>query len=171
MASPVRKNCGGFTLMEVMVTLVLGVIVIVVGSVGVGQALEATKVRSEVKNLNELLSAAQGLRSPAGYPAGMISLLRGMKQLPPAFADPGGDTLVNAWGGDIELTSTSHATLVLTIDGLPGGACARLARRFVGSDRVQVRVGGQQIPQLDLEQAELRCQTEGGAQIELVHNA
>lgn len=168
---PVRRPVSGFTLIELMVVVVLGIIVIVIGSVGVGRALEAAKVRTEVRNLNELVSAAQGLRSANGYPSNMIELLRSMGQLPPAFADPGGDVLINAWGGEIGLSSPAHLALAVTLDGLPSGACTRLARNFLEADRLGVVVQGTQIPEGDLQRAEQSCSGAESATLELMHNS
>lgn len=170
-AVPARRTAPGFTLIELMVTVVIGIIVIVIGSVSVARALESAKVRSEVRNLNELVSAAHGLRSPSGYPSNMIEILRGMEQLPPAFADPGGDVLINAWGGPIELSSPTHHALTVAVGGLPRGACTRLARNFIESNRLQVVIQGSQIPEGDLAQAESSCSSVDSATLELMHNS
>lgn len=170
-AVPVYRAAPGFTLIEIMVTLVLGIIVIAIATVGIGRTLESTKIRSEVRNINELVSAAHGLRSPTGYPQDMIPVLRSMGQLPPAFADPGGDVLINAWGGQINLRSQTHLGLSVTLDGLPGGACSRLARNFLESQRLQVVIQGAHIPHGDTSQAESSCSAADGATLELIHNS
>lgn len=170
-AGPVRRSASGFTLIELMVVVVLGIIVIVVGSIGVARAFEAAKIRSEVRNINELVSAAHGLRSPTGYPPNMIGLLRGMGQLPPAFADPGGNLLINAWGGEINLATPAHLALTVTVDGLPSGVCTRLARNFLESNRFQVVIEGTPIPEGDLLQADSSCSGNENATLELMHNS
>lgn len=170
-AVPAPRAAQGFTLIELMVVLVMGVIVIVIASIGVGRALESAKVRTEVRNINELVSAAHSLRSSAGYPQDMIQVLRSMGQLPPAFADPGGAVLINAWGGQIGLGSPAHHALAVTIDGLPRGACSRLARNFLQSNRMQVVIQGDHIAEGDSAQAESRCSADDGATLELMHNS
>lgn len=144
-ATPITRSSraiGGFTLIELVVVLVLGIILVVVGAVGVARALESSKVRTEARNLNELIAATQSLRSPSGYPSGMISLLRQMRKLPPAFADLGGNTLVNSWGGSLTLEPAGYGGFQIDLTKLPEGPCVHLAASMATGNHIGVQVSG-----------------------------
>lgn len=150
-ARPVRA-LSGFTLIEVLVVLVMGIIVLGVGAVGVAKALESSKVRTEARNLNELISVAQSLRSPSGYPTGMIVLLRQMRKLPPAFADLGGNELVNSWGGALTLDRDGYAGFRVELTDIPNGPCVHLAATMAKGNHIGVEVAGTPLGNSSMDQ-------------------
>lgn len=147
----------GFTLLELVVAVAIGILVIALGSAAVGQAFRASKVWTQASALQELIGAAATVRSANGYPARLIPSLRSGGLIPGDFHDPGGDTLTHQWGGAIHFTSSGNNDLVLRLEALPPTACAALARRLATSDRYVVDAGGQLIPAGDIAAAAAAC--------------
>lgn len=129
-----RKSQAGFTMIEAMIAIVIGLVVVGAAVALSGDGTRSSRVQGEVTSLGQLFSQIPNLRSNSGYGANgtnLVPALRQNKAIPAQISDTG-TTLANKWGGAITVTSNGLGYVVSTA-GLPPEGCANVAQRLSGS--------------------------------------
>lgn len=126
--------------------MVLALVLAAIPSLGAAGKwfLDYSSAVTEARRVAALATAAQSVgRAHGGYRPGLLALIRSDGLLPAGYADGGGASLSNAWGGSVVLRPTGLEELEIEVTGLPRRACALLVERmFAATGPLALRVNG-----------------------------
>lgn len=137
-----RSNQGGFSLIEALVVLVIGVIVLAAASGSIGGIFTAQDKSQEVSHVVSLLSNTKSLRSSGGYGVAgtdLVPPLIANKAVPTTMSVIAGK-LTNAWGGTIAVASTGGG-ISITESALPADACIEISTKISRGGAVTTKIG------------------------------
>lgn len=133
----------GFGALEVLVALGVGLLIVVAG-IGWKSKLDNTSNnQNEVENIASLISNTKQLKTASGYGTSgvnLIPLLINVEGVPLAMSKTA-TTVVNAWGGNVTLTSTG-AGYTLTYAGVPAANCVFLATQANNGNGMSLKING-----------------------------
>jgi prepilin-type N-terminal cleavage/methylation domain len=124
-SSPFRSRAAkGFTLIELMVTLVIGVIIVGVAVAGIKGVFGKSDVSTDIQGIASLQTAAKGLRSKGGYGTSGTNLVPSLIAMGavPNTLTLSDNNILNAWGGSVAVNSTGPG-FTITSAGIPKDAC------------------------------------------------
>lgn len=134
-----NKRNKGFTLIEVMVVLIIGIIIIAVAAAGIGKVFASSEASTESRNINDLIAAAQVLKGGAGYPVDMIPTLRATDTIPTSLTDDG-TNVTNSWDGAVTVAGAGNS-FTISYAAVPAPACIQIAQKVAEAGSVTVNVG------------------------------
>lgn len=140
-----KSNEKGFTLIEVMVVLVIGIIVIAVAAGGIGRAFASNEATTETRNINDLMANIQTLKGSDGYSSVNMALLARVDGIPASLtnSDTGTDVL-NSWSGAVTVKGNANA-FTISYAAVPEAACIQLATKTAEAGALIVHVGGTRV--------------------------
>lgn len=137
-----KSNEKGFTLIEVMVVLVIGIIVIAVAAGGIGRAFASNEATTETRNINDLMANIQTLKGSDGYDSVNMALLARVDGIPASLTNSDtGSNVLNSWSGAVTVTGNENA-FTISYAGVPEAACIQLATKTAEAGALNVHVGG-----------------------------
>jgi len=168
MRSSIRKN-RGFTLLELMVGLIIAAIIVAIAAAAVGRVFAANETTTEARNINELMSNAQGLKGPDGYSTLSLPMLASVAGIPTSLKNSKtGTAVVNSWDGAVALRGNVGA-FTLSYAGVPKAACITLATRVAEAGAWAVHTGATAIT--TSAQAQTACASETTNTLLFTYNA
>lgn len=131
---------GGFTLIEIMVVLVLGIIIVAVAAGGVGRAFSSNDATTEVRNIHDLMTNIQSLKGTDGYSSVSTQLLYRVDGLPTPLTTTDGTSVLNSWDGAVTVNGSATAFTV-NYAGVPAASCIQIATKIAEAGVMNVHVG------------------------------
>ncbi len=125
------KKQDGFTAVELIVVLIVGLGIIALAAGKMDMLFGNSNVSEEVSNLNTLLANTRSLKTASGYGASGTDLtaqLVAVNGVPRNMTVTSG-VLYNLWGGKVLVASTGTGFAV-TPQGVPQEACIKLATKI-----------------------------------------
>lgn len=136
-----RHKNRGFTLIEVMVVLIIGIIIIAVAAGGVGRAFASNEASTETRNINELMSSVQTLKGANGFTSVGLPLLAQIDGIPKSLTNAEtGVEVKNSWNGAVTLTGDANS-FTLSYAGLPKAACIQIGTKMAEAGAFAVNDG------------------------------
>lgn len=137
-----KRNARGFTLIEIMVVLVIGIIVIAVAAAGIGRAFSSNEATTETRNINDLMANIQTLKGQDGYTSVDMPLLARVDGIPPSLtnSDTGTDVR-NSWNGTVSVEGDEN-TFTISYTGVPEAACIQVAAKIAEAGALRVERSG-----------------------------
>lgn len=140
------KDQSGFTLIEALVVMVVGVAVLAGAAAGIGRLFAASNVATEAQNITLIAANIKGMKDgPQGYKALTMATAKAFKAIPENMTISGQDTepkVTNLWNGDVTFASTNEAkSFMITYSGVPDDACKQLALKLKGGGWESLGVG------------------------------
>lgn len=128
---PVRllRKQRGFTLIELMVVLAIGLIILAVGAARGGNMFGRNDVTNEVANLSMLLTNVKNIRSTTGYgtvSTNLVPIMSANGEIPQTIGI-NGTVLTNVWGGSTTINSNGGG-VVLQDNSIPQAACIKIVQ-------------------------------------------
>ncbi|HAH20144.1 MAG TPA: hypothetical protein DCL49_04475 [Candidatus Omnitrophica bacterium] len=135
-----RKGIGGFTLIEIVITI--AIIAILLSAIGVGSGVMGNaKVNSAAQSVKQLHTAAQSYIAAGNMTFTGISAagLVTSKFLPDGFSA----TASNPWGGDytVAVNASDSSKVDIALTSVPADAGTRLSALFKNSASATTYVG------------------------------
>lgn len=128
-----RAKQKGFTLIELVIGLIIGIVIVAIAIAGIGNATSKSDVSGDIQGVSQLYANVKSLRGNGGYGTSgtnLVPALIAMNAVPKTINNDG-TNLTNAWNGAITVTSTGVGYSVSSA-GLPKEACieegAKLSR-------------------------------------------
>lgn len=125
-----RKKQGGFTAVELIVVLIVGLGIIALAAGNMDKLFGNSNVSEELSNINVIYANARSLKTSSGYGAAstdLTSQLSAVNGIPRNMAVTGG-VIYNLWGGTVPVVSTG-AGFTITQNTVPMDACIKIATR------------------------------------------
>lgn len=133
-----KRNERGFTLIEVMVVLVIGIIVIAVAAGGIGRAFSSNEATTETRNINDLMANIQTLKGQDGYASVDMALLARVDGIPTSLTNSDtGIEVRNSWNGDVSVGGEENS-FTITYAGVPESSCIQLATKIAEAGALAV---------------------------------
>lgn len=150
-----RSNQRGFTLIEIMVVLVIGIIVIAVAAGGIGRAFSSNEATTETRNINDLMANIQTLKGQNGYSDISMELLARVDGIPTSLTNSDtGDEVRNSWNGVVDVSGDANS-FTISYAGVPESACIQLATKIAEAGAMSVEANEQTV--LDAANAADQC--------------
>lgn len=137
-----KKLQAGFTAVEMIVVLVVGILLLAAGGATIGKMFDSTQNQQEISNLTQLIVNTKNLRGSGGYGAATTDLVPSLiatngipKTMPVVSGDP-----KNAWNGTITVVSTG-AGFTITTPSVPKAPCIELATKLSRGGALTTKVG------------------------------
>lgn len=150
----------GFTAIEMMVVLIVGIILLAAGGATIAKMFSANQLQTEVSNYSQVILNTKSLRSSGGYGTAATDLVPSLiatdgipKTMSVVSAKP-----QNAWGGEVTVVSTG-AGFTLTTPAVPKAACIELATKISRGGAVTTTIGATTAVtgEMDLATATTNC--------------
>jgi prepilin-type N-terminal cleavage/methylation domain-containing protein len=159
------KDQSGFTLIEALVVMVVGVAVLAGAAAGIGRLFAASNVSTEAQNITLLSANIKGMKDgPSGYAALSMVNAAAFKAIPENMTMGGtaaAPTIVNLWNGDVTVAPVSaggNKSFSIKYEGVPEDACKQLALKLKGGGWEDLTVKGISIKPTDgLTQIDAAC--------------
>lgn len=126
-----RKKQGGFTAVELIVVLIVGLGIIALAAGNMDKLFGNSNVSEELSNTNVIYANTRALKTSSGYGASGTDLtaqLNAVNGIPRNMSLTGG-VIYNLWGGSVPVVSTG-AGFTITQNTLPIEACIKIATRI-----------------------------------------
>lgn len=133
-----KRNARGFTLIEVMVVLVIGIIVIAVAAGGIGRAFSSNEATTETRNINDLMANIQTLKGRDGYSSVDMALLARVDGIPTSLTNSDtGTGVLNSWNGAVTVEGDENS-FTITYAGVPEASCIQLGTKIAEAGALAV---------------------------------
>ncbi|MDH0341961.1 type 4 pilus major pilin [Chromobacterium haemolyticum] len=126
-----KKKQGGFTAIEVMVVIIIGIVIYALSTGKLSQLFGKSNVSEEISNVNTLLANTKQMKTTSGYGASgtnLVPQLISAGGVPPNVSVIGG-VLYNTWGGAITIVSTG-AGFTIQQATVPQDACIAMVTKI-----------------------------------------
>lgn len=130
----------GFTLIEVLVVLVIGLLITVAAAASFGRVFSNNDVSGEARNIHTMMAAGRALHGPGGYPADLMPVLKSNGDLPKYATDNGGNS-VHTWGGVVTALGTNSGFEV-AYASVPKPPCVAFSPKVADAKAVIVNING-----------------------------
>lgn len=135
-----RRQAAGFTLIEILVVLVIGLLITVAAAASFGRVFASNDTSNESRNVHAMMAAGHSLRGPGGYPADLMPILRSNGDLPSYGTDNGGYS-THAWGGVVSAVG-STSSFQVSYASVPKQPCVSFAPKVADAKGVTVTING-----------------------------
>lgn len=135
-----KKRESGFTLIEVMVVMVIGIVIIAVATGGVRRAFAGNEVNTETRNVNDLMANIQAMKGVDGFSSISTQLLHRVHGIPTALSTTDGTSVLNSWNGAVTIRGNGTA-FTINYAAVPESACIQLATKIAEAGAMRVHVG------------------------------
>lgn len=139
-----RRKQGGFSLVELMLVIGIGVLITIVAISLYGAAAERQKVSRVVNEYSSLVASINGLYANSPNYTGLTdAVVINGADLPKGMYDPAGPTLLYPWGTMTVAPAGAgnHQFTVTYNDGMPEKSCVTFVTTLLNSVE-QITVGG-----------------------------
>lgn len=138
----IKAAQGGFTLIEAMVVMIVGVVVLAAAAAGIGKLFSTSNVSTEVGNITQMSANLQGLRGPAGYKGLSNELAISYKAIPANMVVSPDSKITNAWNGDVTITSVKEdQSYNIAYTKVPQDACQQIMTKLINAGWTEVKAG------------------------------
>lgn len=140
----------GFTLIEALVVMVVGVAVLAGAAAGIGRLFAASNITTEAQNITLIAANVKGMKDgPNGYTALNNGTALQFKAIPENMTVTGsGDSakISNLWNGEVTLKPTADKkSFDINYADVPEDACKQLALKLKGGGWEKLAAGGKPI--------------------------
>lgn len=127
-----RKSERGFTALELIVVLTVGISIITWSASTISQLYGSFKTTQAMDNITQLTVAAHSLKGVSGYDAGkdLMPTLTAAKLIPEGMGRSRAGKATNVWGGYVKLVS-DYGQMTLSYSKVTPSACIRLANSLL----------------------------------------
>lgn len=136
-----RSKQTGFTLIEILVVLVIGIIIIAAAAASFGKTFSSNDVATEARNITEVIANARTLKEASGYPTDLVPSLKATGGLPSSYSVGAAGAVSHTWGGAVTVPGSGR-TYSVNYAAVPADACVKLAPKVAGTGAVKVSVNG-----------------------------
>lgn len=155
----VRRNQGGFTMLELMGAIIIGAVILVGGMYAFGAGKSDSKSTQETEAMSQLLGRVMKLEGVNGYGAAGTDLTAAAvsRGVVPEGYSVSGNTISNRVGGTVRIVSTGLGVTV-TSTNYPASICQDAAQRISGLKGMTTTVGSTGFTtKVDAAQAAAQC--------------
>jgi prepilin-type N-terminal cleavage/methylation domain-containing protein len=139
----------GFTLIESLVVLIIGIVVLSASSAGIGKLLRTADIATEISNITQIAANLRNIKSAAdGYADINNELMVKLKLIPANMSQSADGTITNSWNGSVNITPIYGHNFRIDYNNVPAEACQQFALKLRGAgwtwfdvDDVSVRAG------------------------------
>jgi len=145
--TPCRERQGGFTLIEALCVLIVGVTVLAASAAGIGSLFRTSEIATEASNILLMRDGLKNLSNGKEYFAGINNALAiQYKAVPPNMAK-NGNKIFNAWNGDVNIGATdSNKVFFIDYYKVPAEACQKLVLKLRSSEWKRIEVNSVAVP-------------------------
>lgn len=126
-----RKKQGGFTAVELIVVLIVGLGIIALAAGKMDMLFGNSNLSEEVSNVNTLFANARTLKTSSGYGTSgtnLTSQLTAVNGVPRNMSVTGG-VIYNLWGGAVPVVSTG-AGFTIAQQAVPQDSCIKMSTKI-----------------------------------------
>lgn len=126
-----RNRAKGFTLIELVIGLVVGIIIIAGAIAGISNLTRKNDVSQDIQGIAALQTNTKALRGNGGYGTSgtnLVPTLIAMEAVPKSLT-VNANAITNAWDGAVTVTSTGSG-YAITSNGIPKSACIEEASKL-----------------------------------------
>ncbi|WP_321876063.1 type 4 pilus major pilin [Burkholderia cenocepacia] len=136
------RDEAGFTLIEALVVMVVGVAVLAGAAAGIGRLFSASNVTTEAQNITMIAANVKGMKDgPNGYTALSNGTALKFKAIPENMTISG-ENITNLWNGAVTLTPTnSGKSFNIAYASVPADACKQIALKLKGGGWEKLAAG------------------------------
>lgn len=167
----VLKDQSGFTLIEALVVMVVGVAVLAGAAAGIGRLFAASNVSTEAQNITLIATNIQSMKDgPQGYKALSMATAKAFNVIPGNMTVSGDDkspVVTNVWNGTVTFAPVAgDKSFDITYEGVPAEACNQLALKLKGGGWEAMQAGSASIKaESTLADIDKACKAAGGKMV------
>ena len=142
---PRRAGQKGFTLIEALVVMIVGIVILAAAAAGIGKLFRTSEIANEAENITQISANLRNLRNGGGdYRDISNEVAIQFKAIPATMATDKNNQIYNTWN-DLVIVSPNPGSrgFIIWYFGVPPEACQQLTLKLrnIGSDGVGVGDG------------------------------
>ncbi|WP_175885443.1 type 4 pilus major pilin [Burkholderia sp. BCC0044] len=135
----------GFTLIETLVVMIVGIVILAAAAAGIGKLFRASEITEEAANLVQLRTQLDSLNSYGGYKGITNAVAIKFKAIPTNMSVKD-NKISNIWGGDVVLGSAqSGRNVYIDYHKVPADACQQLVLKLANAGWAHININNQTI--------------------------
>jgi type II secretory pathway pseudopilin PulG len=128
---PHGEGQGGFTLIEALVVMIVGIVILAAAAAGIGKLFHASEISTEANHITQITANVKNLRGPKGYQGLTNEMAVKYKAIPADMAvSADGKSIFNSWKGAVTVAASGDRAFSITYDGVPPEACQQLVLKL-----------------------------------------
>jgi prepilin-type N-terminal cleavage/methylation domain-containing protein len=135
----------GFTLIEALVVMIVGVVILAAAAAGIGKLLRSSEISETASDIMQISANIRNLRGAAhGYEYLNNMVAKRYKAIPANMSqDASTDTITNLWGGDVLIgpDADNNEAFFILYTQVPAEACQQLTLKLRGASWSSVTAG------------------------------
>ena len=161
--APRRNKQGGFTLIEALVVLIVGVTILAASAAGIGSLFRHSEIATEASNLLLMQDRLRDLSNGKEYYTGINNKLAIRYKAIPDNMTLNGNQILNSWNGDVNIGATDQGKhYFIDYYKVPAEACQKLVLKLRHSGWERIEINSVAIPaNLSLADLGKRCDAGG----------
>ncbi|WP_080939881.1 type 4 pilus major pilin [Chromobacterium violaceum] len=141
-----RKQ-SGFTLIEALVVMIVGVVVLATAAAGMTKLFRASEISTEAQDITSMAASLKSLKSGTQGYVGLDTKMGVQMKIPPQNMLQDASTVKNVWGGAVEFGVANDTSgnvgqaFTIAYKAVPAEACGQLAQKLRGAGFQSISVG------------------------------
>jgi prepilin-type N-terminal cleavage/methylation domain-containing protein len=137
------KRQAGFTLIEALVVMMVGVVVLAGAAAGIGKLFRSSEISAEASNITQMAASLRSMKNgSAGYTGLTNAVAVSYRAIPANMAQAADGTITNSWGGGVTITAgSSNQSFSIAYANVPAEACQQLALRLRAAGWTSMSIG------------------------------
>ncbi|VVE75197.1 Major structural subunit of bundle-forming pilus [Pandoraea anapnoica] len=142
------KRQSGFTLIEALVVMIVGVVILAAAAAGIGKLFSTSDISTEANNITQMQANTKSVKNGGqGYKGLNNTIAQQYNIVPVNMAqDTTAHTISNAWNGAVVFgTASGDQAYTIVYNQVPTEACTQLAQKLSTAGWGSIDVGGKKI--------------------------
>lgn len=169
-----RGGQAGFTLIEALVVMIVGIVILAAAAAGIGKLFRSSEISTEAENITQMSANIRNLKNGANGYAGLKNAIAVQYKAIPATmtvsttrqGDETTSTIHNTWNGEVKIApvGSSNQAFSITYDNVPDEACQQLVLKLRNAGWAKLRAGSNDIlPDTSLARIGEDCHADGSS--------
>ncbi|NHB60902.1 type 4 pilus major pilin [Photorhabdus sp. RW14-46] len=136
----------GFTLIEALVVMIVGIVILAAAAAGIGKLFRASEISTESSNITQMAANLKSIKNGAkGYDSLDNKIAINYKVVPTNMTQDGKSGIIfNSWNGKVTISpgDTTAQTFKIEYQNVPDEACQQLSLKLRVAGWSKMTVGG-----------------------------